>query len=76
MKRRSRFAVALGALLMALAAAAQQPDTQYTPGPKPDPAAVARGQQIFEANCSFCHAADATGASGPDLLRSSVVLRD
>lgn len=55
---------------------AQQPDTQYTPGPKPDPAAVARGQQLFLTNCSFCHAADATGASGPDLLRSPLVLKD
>lgn len=65
-------------LLMAGTAAgqAQQPDTQYTPGPKPDPAAVARGQQLFLTNCSFCHAADATGASGPDLLRSPLVLKD
>jgi cytochrome c oxidase cbb3-type subunit III len=55
---------------------AQQPDTQYTPGPKPDAAAVARGQQLFLTNCSFCHAADATGASGPDLLRSPLVLKD
>ena len=56
--------------------AAQQPDTQYRPGPKPDAAAVAAGQTLFLANCSFCHAADATGASGPDLLRSPLVLRD
>jgi cytochrome c oxidase cbb3-type subunit 3 len=55
---------------------AQEADTQYTPGPKPDPAAVARGQQTFQTNCSFCHASDATGASGPDLLRSPLVLRD
>ncbi|HXA56040.1 MAG TPA: c-type cytochrome [Candidatus Acidoferrum sp.] len=74
--RVSKWAVAIGAMSLAVAAAAQQPDTQYTPGPKPDPAAVARGQQIFLTNCSFCHAADATGASGPDLLRSPVVLRD
>lgn len=63
-------------LLVAGTAVAQQPDTQYTPGPKPDPAAFARGQQIFQTNCSFCHAADATGASGPDLLRSPIVLKD
>jgi mono/diheme cytochrome c family protein len=74
--RRSKLAVVLGVFAFAMAAAAQQPDTQYTPGPKPDPAAVARGQQIFQTNCSFCHAADATGASGPDLLRSPLVLRD
>lgn len=63
-------------VMLAAAASAQQPDTQYHPGPKPDPAAVARGQKLFLTNCSFCHAADATGASGPDLLRSPYVLRD
>jgi mono/diheme cytochrome c family protein len=68
------FAIAF--LLVTGTAAAQQPDTQYTPGPKPDPAAYARGQQTFLTNCSFCHAADATGASGPDLLRSPLVLKD
>jgi mono/diheme cytochrome c family protein/small nuclear ribonucleoprotein (snRNP)-like protein len=68
------FAIAL--LVVAGTAAGQEPDTQYTPGPKPDAAAVARGQQIFLTNCSFCHAADATGASGPDLLRSPLVLKD
>jgi cytochrome c oxidase cbb3-type subunit 3 len=68
------FAIAL--VIMTAAAAGQQPDTQYTPGPKPDPAAVARGQQLFLTNCGFCHAADATGASGPDLLRSPLVLKD
>jgi cytochrome c oxidase cbb3-type subunit 3 len=71
-----KWSVAIGAISLAVAAAAQQPDTQYKPGPKPDPAAVARGQQIFLTNCSFCHAADATGASGPDLLRSPIALRD
>lgn len=74
--RRWGLAFALGALILAVSAKAQEPDTQYAPGPKPDPAAAARGQQIFLTNCSFCHAADATGASGPDLLRSPLVLRD
>lgn len=76
MTSRPRIALRVAFLLVAGTAAAQQPDTQYTPGPKPDPAAVARGQQIFLTNCSFCHAADATGASGPDLLRSPLVLKD
>jgi len=74
--RVSKWTLAIGAMSLAVAAAAQQPDMQYTPGPKPDPAAVTRGQQIFLTNCSFCHAADATGASGPDLLRSPIALRD
>jgi cytochrome c oxidase cbb3-type subunit III len=45
--------------------------------PPPDPAAVDRGKQIFSANCAFCHGANATGGeTGPDLVRSIVVLHD
>jgi cytochrome c oxidase cbb3-type subunit 3 len=45
--------------------------------PAPDPAAVARGKQIFTSNCAFCHGANATGGdTGPDLVRSVVVLHD
>ena len=42
-----------------------------------DQAAVERGQKLFLASCSFCHGANAKGGeSGPDLLRSVVVLDD
>lgn len=41
-----------------------------------DPAAVERGSKLFAATCGFCHGADARGRSGPDLVRSSVVLHD
>lgn len=44
--------------------------------PPADPAAAARGLQIFTQNCAFCHGANATGAEGPDLLRSTIVLHD
>ncbi len=44
--------------------------------PPPDPAAAARGQKTFVQTCGFCHGANATGAEGPDLIRSSVVLHD
>src|SRR5690348_3547241 len=45
--------------------------------PAPDPAAVDRGKQIFTSRCAFCHGANATGGeSGPDLVRSVVVLHD
>jgi cytochrome c oxidase cbb3-type subunit III len=45
--------------------------------PKFDQASVARGQQIFIANCGFCHGPRATGGEkGPDLLRSVLVLHD
>jgi cytochrome c oxidase cbb3-type subunit III len=42
-----------------------------------DPAVVARGRQIFSANCSFCHGSDARGGEGgPNLIRSQLVLDD
>jgi cytochrome c oxidase cbb3-type subunit III len=45
--------------------------------PAPDPLAVQRGQQSFVANCGFCHGSTAKGGnSGPDLVRSVLVLDD
>lgn len=47
------------------------------PPPPSDPAAVARGKQVFGVNCSFCHGSDARGGEGgPNLLRSPFVLND
>src|SRR6266481_2868542 len=46
----------------------QQPDS-------PDPA-IERGHKLFEQSCGFCHGPDATGARGPDLLRSPLVAHD
>jgi mono/diheme cytochrome c family protein len=38
---------------------------------------VARGQQLFRGNCSFCHGSDARGGeTGPNLVRSEIVLHD
>lgn len=46
-------------------------------GPPPSPEAVERGEKIFVANCAFCHGSNAKGgATGPDLVRSVVVLHD
>lgn len=45
---------------------------QSTP---PDPA-VERGHKQFEQSCGFCHGPDATGARGPDLVRSPLVAHD
>lgn len=42
----------------------------------PPPEVVARGQQEFKQSCAFCHGPDATGARGPDLIRSAVVAHD
>jgi mono/diheme cytochrome c family protein len=44
--------------------------------PPADSEAAARGQKVYAQACSFCHGPNATGAEGPDLLRSSIVLHD
>lgn len=41
----------------------------------PDPA-IERGHKSFQQSCGFCHGPDATGARGPDLLRSPLVAHD
>ena len=40
-----------------------------------DPA-VERGHKQFQQTCGFCHGPDATGARGPDLVRSPLVAHD
>src|SRR5260221_11728914 len=40
-----------------------------------DPA-VELGHKQFEQACGFCHGPDATGARGPDLVRSPLVAHD
>lgn len=46
-------------------------------GAPPDAAAAQRGEKLFGLSCSFCHGAKATGGdTGPDLVRSSLVLHD
>src|SRR4051812_21329276 len=46
-------------------------------GAPPDAAAAERGSKIYASSCSFCHGAKATGGdTGPDLVRSSLVLHD
>lgn len=45
-------------------------------GPRLDQAAVERGRKIFVPTCGFCHGNDARGKSGPDLVRSALVLHD
>ncbi len=46
-------------------------------GAPPDAAAAELGSKLYAASCSFCHGAKATGGdTGPDLVRSSLVLHD
>ena len=56
--------------------AAELRDRAYNPGAPPNPEAAARGQKVYAATCAFCHGADATGGTGPNLLDVPVVLRD
>lgn len=46
--------------------------------PAVDPAIIARGKGLFEANCGTCHGADLRGGQlgGPNLLRSQLILSD
>src|SRR5262249_15589519 len=79
--------VPLAALLacscVAAQAAAQQRGRGVDPGVERlrafDPAAVDRGKRVFAEKCSSCHRPNARGGegfSGPDLIRSVLVLQD
>ena len=49
----------------------------YPERPPADPAVVLRGRQAFVVSCGFCHGTDARGgATGPNLVRSQLVLDD
>lgn len=42
-----------------------------------DPALAEQGKNLFSVRCAFCHGSDARGGeSGPNLLRSEIVLND
>src|SRR5207245_7635674 len=56
-----------------LAAARSQTAAQDSAAKDP---AVQRGRQQFAESCGFCHGPDATGARGPDLVRSPLVAHD
>ncbi len=46
-------------------------------GAAPDKEAAERGSKPYASTCAFCHGAKATGGdTGPDLLRSTLVLHD
>lgn len=59
--------------VLCTSAARSQSVTQDSAAEK---AAVERGRKQFEQSCGFCHGADATGARGPDLVRSPLVAHD
>ena len=51
-------------------------DRSDSASPSDAAAAAAAGKAVFQQNCSFCHGQDARGASGPDLIRSTLVNHD
>jgi cytochrome c oxidase cbb3-type subunit III len=72
--------IVLAILAVAVSLAAQgSPPRPAAPNPAEvaaQAAATERGRVIFKENCSACHAEDATGGRGPDLIRSSLVRHD
>lgn len=59
--------IALGVVITPLLAQQKNPS---------DSAVIDRGRKQFGESCGFCHGVDATGARGPDLVRSPLVAHD
>jgi cytochrome c oxidase cbb3-type subunit 3 len=59
------------AALLGSAAHSQQPDAKQSAAD-----AAVRGKKQFAQSCGFCHGPDATGARGPDLVRSAILAHD
>jgi cytochrome c oxidase cbb3-type subunit 3 len=64
-------------LAATLSLAAQGPPRPPSPAEQAAKSAAAdRGRAIYKTNCAVCHAEDATGGRGPDLIRSALVRHD
>src|SRR5499426_2021102 len=71
------FLVWATALVGAKQPAAGAPPAPHGGATRFDQSAVERGQKMFVAQCGFCHGSKATGGqSGPDLIRSVLVMND
>lgn len=75
MVRRLRKFLGLSIAILFFVAAARMNSAARPQAETPDPA-IERGHKQFEQACGFCHGADATGARGPDLVRSTLVAHD
>jgi mono/diheme cytochrome c family protein len=63
--------------VLIFAATVARMDAQLISRPVPPADAVVRGQKQFVTSCGFCHGATAKGGeSGPDLVRSPILLDD
>jgi cytochrome c oxidase cbb3-type subunit 3 len=72
-KRVLMVSVLLAGILFVVAVLSSPARQQKAEGPDP---AVERGHKQFAQACGFCHGPDATGARGPDLVRSPLVAHD
>jgi cytochrome c oxidase cbb3-type subunit III len=72
-KRPVATASTLSAVLLLLVVVSSSPARPQAETPDP---AIERGHKQFEQACGFCHGPDATGARGPDLVRSTLVAHD
>jgi cytochrome c oxidase cbb3-type subunit III len=70
----NKYIVLLLALLLNLSCAHAQDPDDAAQAARNSPAAA--GQAVFRQNCGFCHGQDGRGASGPDLIRSTLVNHD
>ena len=68
----SRSAIVCALLVFAMLVRTGVAQTQ----PAVDKEQVERGRKQFQQACGFCHGPDATGARGPDLVRSTLVAHD
>lgn len=75
-KNQEKTALVIAAMLAGLGALGWRPAAAGAADSKAIPPAAERGQQLFVQHCSFCHGPEATGARGPDLLRSALVAHD
>lgn len=78
MKKSALILLAILSSVMVLAAqqGAQPPARAGASEAAAQAAAAERGRALFKQNCAACHADDATGGRGPDLIRSSLVRHD
>src|SRR5277367_6443264 len=72
-RRAANAVVCSAAAALLFVAATNSPAQQQSATPDP---AIERGHKQFEQACGFCHGPDATGARGPDLVRSPLVAHD
>jgi len=74
--KNASFLLTFGAAFL-LASLGLRSQAQGPPQPTAEErAAIDRGRSQYQQACGFCHGPDATGARGPDLVRSALIAHD